>query len=112
MSGRFSLPLVTSEPDRLAGFVAVAPVTIPAYRDRLKGLTTPTLAIWGEKDHTVPQAYADLLVNEAKHARKVVIPGAGHASYMKDAKTFNAELLRFLADEAAWGSEQKPEKED
>jgi abhydrolase domain-containing protein 14 len=112
MSGRFSLPLATSQPDRLAGFVAVAPVAIAAYRDRLKGITTPTLAIWGENDRTVPLAQADLLVKEAKHARKVIIPGAGHAAYMNDAKSFNAELLRFLENEAAWGSEQNREEED
>lgn len=112
MSGRFSLPLVTSQPDRLAGFVAVAPVGIAAHRDGLKGITTPTLAIWGEKDRTVPRAHADLLVKEAKQARKVIVPGAGHASYMDDAKTFHAELLRFLENEAAWGSERNREDED
>ena len=32
MSGRYALPLVTEEPARLAGFVAVAPVGVPDYQ--------------------------------------------------------------------------------
>lgn len=101
MSGRFSLPLVTSNPERLAGFVAVAPVTIPAHSKNLKNITTPTLAIWGENDRTVSLQHADLLVREAPKARKVIIPNAGHAPYMNDAKTFNAKLLAFLKSAAA-----------
>jgi pimeloyl-ACP methyl ester carboxylesterase len=35
MSGTFSLPLVAAEPDRLAGFVAIAPVSIMEYCNQL-----------------------------------------------------------------------------
>lgn len=102
MSGRSALPLVTREPNRLAGFVAVAPVAIEAHRGSLTGITTPMLAVWGENDRMVPLQHADLLVREAKFGRKVIISNAGHAPYMADAKTFNAELLRFLNTDAAW----------
>lgn len=96
MSGRFSLPLVTSNPERLAGFVAVAPVGLGRYGDRLKNITVPVLAIWGETDRIVPHTQQELLVELAPDARKVVVAGAGHACYMDDAATFHAELLRFL----------------
>jgi pimeloyl-ACP methyl ester carboxylesterase len=96
MSGRFSLPLVTGAPRRAAGFVAVAPVAIPQYRDRLGQIAAPVLAIWGEQDRTVPQANADLLIGEAPQGGKVVIPGAGHAPYMNDADAFHDALLEFL----------------
>ena len=98
MSGRFSLPLVTSSPDRLSGYVAVAPVTIGNYKDELHKITVPLLAVWGENDRVVPHAHQDLLVESAPNARKVVIAGAGHAPYMQDAATFHAELLKFLKE--------------
>ena len=90
------MPLVTSDPGRLSGFVAVAPVTIGRYRDRLDKITVPVLAVWGENDRVVPHSQQDLLVELVPSARKVVIAGAGHAPYMQDAATFHAELLKFL----------------
>ncbi len=96
MSGRFSLPLLTKAPDRTLGFVAVAPVAIPAYAEKLGGVGVPVLAIWGERDRIVPLAHAGLLERQMPRARKVVIPGAGHAPYMNDRAAFHQELLRFL----------------
>jgi len=96
MSGRLSLPLVTGNPERVSGFVAVAPVTIPAHADKLGQVAAPVLAIWGENDHLVPQKHADLLVERAPHAAKVVIPAAGHAPYMNDPAAFHEALLEFL----------------
>ena len=96
MGGRYALPFITSQPERIAGFVAVAPVGIPNYRERLHQITAPVLAVWGEHDRTVPIRDAELLVKSVKRGQLVVIPNGSHAPYMSNPALFNQELISFV----------------
>lgn len=101
MSGRFALPLAAAQPDRLAGLVAVAPVGVVSYAERLRGTSLPILAVWGQKDHIIPRDHADLLVGVSRRGRKVVLSDAGHAPYMNQPAAFHTTLLEFLAEVSA-----------
>lgn len=97
MSGGYALPFITAHPERIAGFVAVAPVNIPAYREHFHRITAPVLAIWGEYDRTIPIGHAEALVGSVKRGQLVVIPEGSHAPYMSNPSLFNGELLKFVA---------------
>ena len=97
MSGGYALPFITSQPESIAGFVAVAPVGIPAHRDRLHSIAVPVLAVWGEHDNLIPISDAELLVNSVKHGQLTVIKGGTHAPYMSEPELFNQKLLEFAA---------------
>jgi len=98
MSGGYSLPFITDHPDRVAGFVAVSPVAVARYLDKLSQIRFPVLAIWGENDQIVPCEHADALVQAVEQGRKVIVPGGGHAPYMSDPAAFHKELLEFLQE--------------
>jgi abhydrolase domain-containing protein 14 len=97
MSGGFALPFIVAHPERIAGFVAVAPVGIPSYREHFDKITAPVLAVWGEHDHLIPISDAESLVKSVKQGQLLVIPNGTHAPYMSNPALFNQELLRFVA---------------
>ncbi len=96
ISGRVSLPLVTEHPERVAGFVAVAPVQLVTYKSKLQKLALPTLILWGEHDAVVPRALAEGLHSWVKGSRLVILKGAQHACYLDRPDEFHAALIDFL----------------
>jgi pimeloyl-ACP methyl ester carboxylesterase len=96
LSGGYALPFITSQPERVAGFVAVAPVGIRNHREHLHQITVPVLAVWGEHDRTIAISDADLLVKSVKRGQLVIIPNGSHAPYMSNPALFNHELIRFM----------------
>jgi pimeloyl-ACP methyl ester carboxylesterase len=96
MSGNYSLPLVVQHPEKLKGFVPVAPVGIPTYEKQLKGITLPTLAIWGSNDQIVPVTQAERLCHLMPNAHKAILENAGHACYMRATAEFHQYLIKFV----------------
>ncbi len=98
MSGEFSLPLMITHPEKIRGLVAVAPIAIPKYAPQLKDSPIPVLAIWGDDDQIVPVDHADLLMDTLPNTHKVLLPNAGHPSYLKATNEFHQHLLNFIDD--------------
>ncbi len=101
MSGRFSFPLLASAPERVAGFVPVAPVGIPEWAPRLPDEPVPTLVVWGGGDTLLPVETADALLGRWPDSRLLVLPGARHPAYLDEPDTFHRELVAFVREVAA-----------
>lgn len=96
-SGTQSLGYLSSSTDRLAGFVAVAPVGVDGFTRSPGAPDVPALLVWGENDQVIPFANAAKLQRQLPGSRIERIPGAGHAVYDDDPKAFDTVLLPFLA---------------
>ncbi|MBZ8179304.1 alpha/beta hydrolase [Oscillatoria salina IIICB1] len=95
MSGGYSLPFVVNYPEKLSGFVPIAPVSLANYQQQLPEIELPTLAIYGSKDRMVKEA--DIFVKLMPNAEKIILAEAGHACYMNATPEFHQHLLEFLA---------------
>ena len=95
MSGGFSLPFVARQPDRVAGYVPVAPVGIDAHRAALEQVDVPTLVVWGENDQVIPVSQASVLA-EALDGATLILSGASHPCYLDRPDEFHRALLDFI----------------
>ena len=95
MSGGYSLPFVAHQPDRVAGYVPVAPVGIDNHRAALERVDTPTLVVWGENDQVIPVSQASVLA-EALNGETLILAGAGHPCYLDRPDEFHRALLDFI----------------
>ncbi len=80
-------------------FIDPAPpssLVAPARIDELRAVTAPTLVVIGEREMPYFRIVADALTYGISGARKVVIPGGGHAVSWSEPERFVAEVLRFL----------------
>ncbi|NXP23043.1 ABHEA protein, partial [Scytalopus superciliaris] len=96
MSGRFALPFLLLQGDRLSGFVPIAPVGTKDYSiEQYQRVQTPTLILYGDHDTGLaPQALQNLQHLPQHHV--VALPGAGHACYLDKPEDFHRALLGFL----------------
>jgi pimeloyl-ACP methyl ester carboxylesterase len=64
-------------------------------RPLLAGIRVPTLLVWGAEDKRSPLNVALQMRDAIPRAELVVIPNAGHESYLEQAEAFNEEVRRF-----------------
>jgi abhydrolase domain-containing protein 14 len=95
MSGRVSFPFLLAHPERVAGFVAVAPAGAAQYTARLHGCKVPALVVWGERDSVFPISLAKPLAAAFADARVLVLPKARHPAYLDQPDLFHRELGAF-----------------
>jgi abhydrolase domain-containing protein 14 len=89
--------LILDHPEKVSGYVAIAPVGVKQYASRLKESPVPALIIWGEQDRLFPYAMATTLAASFKKAKVVILTGAQHPAYLDQPHLFHKALLNFLA---------------
>jgi abhydrolase domain-containing protein 14 len=95
MSGGFSFPYLLAHPERVAGFVPVAPVGAVEYTARLRRSPVPALVVWGDRDTLLPISQAQPLADAFVDARVLVLPRARHPAYLDQPELFHRELVNF-----------------
>jgi len=96
-SGNLSFPLILEHPEKVSGYVAIAPVGVQQYAKKLKESPVPALIVWGERDPLFPPSMAKTLAASFKSAEIVILPKAKHPAYLDQPKLFHEALLKFLA---------------
>jgi pimeloyl-ACP methyl ester carboxylesterase len=62
----------------------------------LKGLTMPTLIVWGSRDRVIPLEHGALMARHIPQGRLAVIRNAGHVPFYQKPEEFNQAVLGFL----------------
>jgi pimeloyl-ACP methyl ester carboxylesterase len=69
----------------------------PKLAARLRRVTAPVLAVWGERDQLVPPAHGYAYADGLPDARLEIIAGAGHYPYLEATDAFVRAVEAFLA---------------
>ncbi|MEW5768281.1 MAG: alpha/beta hydrolase [bacterium] len=78
------------------------PTLVKIVNEDLRGLlpqiNAPTLLVWGEKDTATPVSHAKIMEREINDAGLVILPEAGHFSYLDKFPQFCRIVSSFLGD--------------
>jgi pimeloyl-ACP methyl ester carboxylesterase len=97
-SGNLSFPLILDHPEKVSGYVPIAPVGVKQYASELKENPVPALVIWGQRDQLFRASMAKTLAAGFKTATVVILPKAKHPAYLDQPDLFHKALLKFLAE--------------
>jgi pimeloyl-ACP methyl ester carboxylesterase len=70
----------------------------PKLSRRLRGVTCPTLLLWGAGDRLVPPAHAEAYREALPDARVVLLPDCGHMAPLERPEAFAAAIGAFLSE--------------
>jgi len=65
--------------------------------DRIKGMATPSLIVWGREDRAIDVATADVLHGLLPNSQVVVLDGIGHLPMLEAVERSADDYLRFRA---------------
>jgi abhydrolase domain-containing protein 14 len=98
MGGRIALEFTLANQDLVNGLILVGAVGVQENKERLKDISLPCLAVWGEEDSISPLVNGHLLQQGIKDAELTVIQGAQHPCYLDQPDEWHRILLRFLTE--------------
>jgi len=100
MSGGISLPyLFNRGNEKLAGFIAVAPVGGPDPRnvEKFERVEIPVQIVYGEEDGNLGVKGMKVMKSVPNH-EIVMIPGGKHPCYLDDPDLFHTSIIKFMQD--------------
>ncbi len=65
--------------------------------DSIGSITAPTMVIWGQQDHIIPVAHAQIAAAKIPGAKLQIFEQCGHMPQLEYPDKFNALVLEFLA---------------
>jgi abhydrolase domain-containing protein 14 len=98
MGGRIALEFTLANQNLVNGLILVGAVGVQENKERLKDISLPCLAVWGEEDSISPLVNGHLLKQGIKDAELTVIQGAPHPCYLDQTDEWHRILLRFLTE--------------
>lgn len=96
MGGRIALEFAIQFPERVAGLVLAGAVGVEENREKLAGITAPTLIVWGADDQISPPVNSDILLAGISNACREIFPEAPHPCYLVQPERWHASLSTFL----------------
>lgn len=96
MSGSFIIPMLGKHPEKVSGWVTVAPVNTQQGRSFFPSLSVPTLIVYGELDTGLGTRSTEDLSLIPTATKPQELPGAKHPAYLDQPELWHQLLINFL----------------
>lgn len=65
--------------------------------DLARGISVPTLVLWGDRDDKIPRPYSEQIARTIRDSKFQIVSGAGHLSNVDNPNEFSRLISEFLA---------------